>query len=285
MLLKNFMQNELQVKKGSVKIPIKGLIDQYRERYEEMSQDTSRPFHHTVYRTTPGNRIIIHVKVPSRSLSKFYYDILLEIDPTDKAASIEDCNIRFFSNSPSFVYTYAYVFYHLDPDQGEPNPKQKRKLKTGMIIDTFTRKIPKDRLLMPGTEKKLGNQPLHQEPSTRNPLGLPYLDSSLYLAIFYLEDVTTLPEILSQKNYRTEAQIFNAIPTFDKLMAERTKLAKKEREAAAKKRKDEEKSIRTTETTVRKANSIRGIKQLSHTLKPQSAKRVQGVKKPKHVGR
>ena len=174
MLLKNFLADELQVKKGSVKMPIKSLVDQYKERYEEMAQDTSRPFSYMVYQTTPGGRIIVHVKVPSRSLTKFYYDVLLELEPTDKATTIRDCHVKFFSNSPSFIYSYAYVFYHLDP--GDSSTPKGRRSRSGMIIDTFTKKIPRDRLLMPGTEKKIGDKVLKNEPVVRNPLGLPYLD-------------------------------------------------------------------------------------------------------------
>lgn len=286
MLLKNFLVDEMQVTKGAVKMPIKSLIETQRARYEEMSQDTSRPFSHMVYRTVPGGRLIVHVKVPSRSLSKFYYDVLLELEPTDGAVSFGDCNVKIFSNCPSFVYTYAYVFYHLDV--GDQSPAAKRKSRTGMIIDTFTRKIPRDRLLMPGTEDKLGKKVLNNEPSTRNPLGLPYLDSSLYAAIFYLEDATTLPQVMAQKNYRTEVQIFTSVMDFDRLMTERKKVALREKAAADRKRKSDESSAKRVEKETAAINR-RGM----HVVKPKAPVRAKAaikptstrsIKKPTHIG-
>lgn len=278
MLLKNFLADELQVKKGSVKMPIKSLVDQYKERYEEMAQDTSRPFSYMVYRTTPGGRIIVHVKVPSRSLTKFYYDVLLELEPTDKATSIRDCHVKFFSNSPSFIYSYAYVFYHLDP--GDSSTPKGRRSRSGMIIDTFTKKIPRDRLLMPGTEKKIGDKVLKNEPVVRNPLGLPYLDSSIYVAIFYLEDITTLPQILSQRNYRTESQIFNSVADFDKLMADRKRVALREKNQAVAKQKRENTEVRKVEKQVHKVNRGSQFTKPLKPIAPIRATKPTGIRKP-----
>lgn len=286
MLLKNFLMDEMQVAKGSVKMPIKGLVEAQRDRYQEMSEDTSRPFSYMVYHTTPGNRLIVHVKVPSRSLKKFYYDVLLELEPVDGAVTFGDCNVKVFSNCPSFIYTYAYVFYHLDT--GDQSTGKTRKSRSGMIIDTFTRKIPRDRLLMPGTEKKVGKKVLNNEPSTRNPLGLPYFDSSIYAAIFYLEDVTTLPQVMAQKNYRTEAQIFSSVMDFDRLMAERKKVAVREKADEDRKRRSEKASVKSVEKDTDRINR-RGTKLMKpsaplhakSSVKPTSA---QSVKKPIHIG-
>lgn len=286
MLLKHFLVDELQITKGAVKMPIKSLIETYRERYEEMAKDRSKPFQHTTYRTVPGNRLLAHVKVPSRSLPKFYYDVLLELTPTDKAADFGDCHVKIFSNSPSFVYTYAYVFYHLDV--GDKSPAAKRKSRTGMIIDTFTNKIPRDRLLMPGTEKKLGSKVLDNEPSTRNPLGLPYLDSSIYLAIFYLQDVTTLPQVMGEKNYRTEAQILSSVMDFDRLMAARKREANRVKTTAERKRRSDEAAVRKVEKATRRAGT--------NLIKPKApmqpvkasavtkAASVRAPKRPTHIG-
>lgn len=286
MLLKNFLVDELQITKGAVKMPIKSLIESYRDRYEEMSKDRTRPFQHTTYRTVPGNRLMVHVKVPSRSLPKFYYDVLLELSPSDKAVDFGDCHVKIFSNSPSFVYTYAYVFYHLDV--GDKSPAKKRKSRTGMIIDTFTNKIPRDRLLMPGTEKKLGGKVLGNEPSTRNPLGLPYLDSSIYLAIFYLQDVTTLAQVMAEKNYRTEAQILSSIPDFDRLMASRKKEAAKVKKETERKRKADESTVRKAEKAIRKPGAT--LVKPKAPVRPTTAAAAtrvttaRGLKKPTHIG-
>lgn len=230
MLLKEFMQDNMPLSKGSVKIPIKGIRDNYRARYETLSK--SKPFIHDVYKINPGGRNIVHVKVPSETVDKFYYDVLLEVEPGPLARSLEQCHVRFFSNCPSFVYSYAYIFYHLNVD-GETPIKPPKTKSSGAIIPMLLTKIPRSRLLMPGTEEKLGDAVLDNAPDTRNPHRLIMLDKSLYYAIFYLEDNVPLNTILKTRRYRTEGQVVAAVSDFESLMAKRKQQERKQRQIKA----------------------------------------------------
>ena len=280
MLLKEFMLDNVSVGKGSVKIPMKGFIESMRERYEEMSKNNVKPFLHSVYKVTPGNRIIVHVKVPSRSLeTKFYYDVLLELDPPKNAVSIEDCHVKIFSNSPSFVYSYAYVFYHLDPDGKPVDPKKARRT-AGMLINRLQGKIPSSRLLMPGTENKLGDEVLKNPPVIRNPHNLPLFDSSIYLAIIYLEDDTDLSTILRKARRITELQLLNTIPDFDSLMEQRKRIARKEADKKKKEKARVQAEFKEHETKLRRLNSSRNIMK---PKTPTSMRKPSGMKKPKSV--
>ena len=62
--------------------------------------------------------IMIHVKIPSETYSKNFYDVVIQFTPADskmtKAMNIEEYYVKFFSNSPSFVYKYSALYYAHD---------------------------------------------------------------------------------------------------------------------------------------------------------------------------
>ena len=57
---------------------------------------------------------IIHFKIPSEKIAKFYYDVVFRFTPNsaaDKdAKTLNNYSVTFFSNDPSFIFTYANVF-------------------------------------------------------------------------------------------------------------------------------------------------------------------------------
>ena len=239
--------------KGAVKIPIKGMIEQYHERYQKLL-DSGAKFRYQIYKTSGLNgRTFVHVKVPSETVKDFYYDVLIELDIGKSTRDIEDCDIRIFSNCPSFVYTYAYVFYHLGNEGNDPKADKKR---TGMLISMLSRKIPNDRLLIPGTEKKLNDEAIENPPVVRNPAGLPLFDKSIYHAIFFIQDNLNVRTILNGRTYRTEDQIINSVSDFDTLMAKRKQQEQRDKQRAASKRKADEDAVKLTEKNVRASNRI-----------------------------
>lgn len=273
MLLKEFMKDNMPLSKGSVKIPIKSIREEYRTRYDKLSSE--KAFTHVVYKTSPGGRVIVHVKVPSETLEKFYYDVLLEVEGTPGARSLENCNVRFFSNCPSFVYTYAYIFYHLNAD----GTVSKDNKSGGAIISLLRRKIPQDRLLMPGTEEKIGDAVLDNEPDTRNPHRLIMLDKSLYYAVFYLMDNVPLNDILNTRNNRTEAQIMVSVSDFDTLMAKRKQEERREKQKKALRQRTEQqvaKKEMKSKSSGSSVHKIAGIRPLTKVSKPKntSVKRI-----------
>ena len=278
MLLRDFMQDNVTLTKGSVKLPIGGFIANTKDKYLEMKKNTSKPFLHMSYLVTPGDTLTVHVKVPSKSLKKFYYDVLFELVPINGAKTIEDCHVKIFSNSPSFVYSYAYVFYHLDPDSdGVTSGSTGKSRKTpGMLINRLYRKIPMNRLLIPGTENKYGDRVLNEPPVIRNPYNLPLFDSSLYLAIHYLEDTTTLQELMQSAKRITEKQLLANVDDFDHLMEARKRTALTEGREEQKKKRISKEVVQTVERETRRANAVRVIKPKS----PISARKAVSALKP-----
>ena len=57
---------------------------------------------------------IIHMKIPSEVVPKFYYDVVIRLFTTDNgkkaAASLRMYSVQFYSNDPAFVYTFAHAF-------------------------------------------------------------------------------------------------------------------------------------------------------------------------------
>jgi len=249
MKLKAFMADTFSVSKGAVRISTKGIIEDYRERYDTMVKDQKKIPHADTYTVTPGNRVMVHVKIPSETVEGFFYDVLLELSAEKTAVSFEECDIKIFSNSPSFVYSVAYIFAHWDPDAQKPTEKGK-----GMMIDTLKGKLPRDRMLIPGVEKKLGRKPIHDPPEIRNPMGLPLFDKSIYFAIFYLMDNMAFHQVMHNHRFRTAQQVFNSVAEFDKLMMERKRMENRQKERKTKKQADIEKDMRAKERGVDKIN-------------------------------
>ena len=102
---------------------------------------------------------VAHVKIPSKSRERLWYDVLLEFDidtMRDKSTStINNANVRVFSNCPSFAYTYANVYNH-NKD----------------LIDWARNKYPRDIIT--------------KQPEVRNPYKVISYERSLYFAIRYV---------------------------------------------------------------------------------------------------
>ena len=61
------------------------------------------------------DRYIIYLKVPSESVKEFYYDVVIEFhDGPKNKASLDDYNVRFYSNEPRFCFVFCYSFLQHD---------------------------------------------------------------------------------------------------------------------------------------------------------------------------
>lgn len=275
MQLKKFLGDTFSVGKGAVKLPIDSMISKYRAKYNALRSKYST-FKFTVWYVQPGGRTIVHIKVPSTTVDNFFYDVLLELDRSGGASRFEDCHVKFFSNCPSFVYTYANVLYNL------PDPDTKSN---SMIIDKFNQKIPKDRLLVKGAEKKLGEEPVTEKPVVRNPMNLPFLDGSIYYAIFYLLDMLDFRKVMYNKHVTSMSRLLATVDDFDTLMAKRAAQERKQRDQTRETKRITEKTFRAKErslnaTNVRKTKAIAASKN-QHTSKMRSTKSTSPVSRKK----
>lgn len=282
MKLKEFLGDTMSLGKGSVKYPIGMQVMQHRDAYNKLKGKESIQFKHQIYLTSPGNRRMIHVKVPSETVRDFYYDVIFEYSPDENTKSFVDCDIKVFSNSPSFVYTSAYVFAHWDPDSGKTSSNSK-----GMMIDAFKKKLPRNSMMVPGLSSKLGDEPIHDKPETRNPLGAPLFDKSLYYAAFYIMENVNYDELVANIRPTASITVYNNVVDFDQLMTARSLAAAKQKEdhKAAQKRLAD--AITGKEKKVSAASQQHGVRK---PLKPKSTSsaistsKTSGLKSPKRIG-
>ena len=261
MKISRFLEDNLSVTKGSVNVPIKSLVDGYRERYNKVISDPKNTFQYRIYQYGKDKSTIIHVKVPSETVKGFHYDVLFELFYGDGVNKIEDCDVKLFSNCPSYVYGFFYIHYHLDLN--EENSENKRNNQRMLITNmTKSRKVPANRLVITGMEKKVGKEAWNDPPTTRNALGLPLWDKSLYFALFYLQRNVSFSEIRRARRTITERQLLDNILSFDRLMINRKQLESRQKAARANLRKDLEKKVRTTETKVRKNNTMKSAQSM-----------------------
>lgn len=216
---------DFKPKKGStVKIPVGGIVSEYHQRYEALIKDKTRRFRHDVYIIRPGDIPVVHVKVPSESIrtEPFYYDVLIQLEPDPDSISFRDCDVRVFSNCPSYVYSgLGYIHSHWNTEEGG---------RPSMMIDSLKGKLPRQNLLIKGSEKQLGYDATHKEPVVRNPMGLPIFDKSLYYAIFYMEDNLSLLGVKSTHHYVSQNQMVANVASFDRLMLERKRAERRDSE-------------------------------------------------------
>lgn len=143
--------------KGSTVIPNRQLlIDDYRRRYEKIKEH--HKFDVTIYKIDED--YIFHVLVPSEDKDKdVYYDVVLQFTMHDEDfkndININRYYVKFFSNSPSFVYSYAYVYN-----------------KNGIMVDTLKNKFNHDTLTV--------------EPTTRNPYQIISFEKTVYFACLHI---------------------------------------------------------------------------------------------------
>ena len=65
-----------------------------------------------------NDKFYIHIKIPSEGVKNFYYDAVIMFYTDDAAVhsqpTLENYNVKFFSNDPAFVFTYLRVFLKND---------------------------------------------------------------------------------------------------------------------------------------------------------------------------
>lgn len=84
------------------------------------------------------NKYYIYAKIPSETVSNFYYDVVIEFTTNSITKSLLDCEFRVFSNDPSFVFTFAYAFN-------------------------------KNKLFLTELESRMGKRPLKEKADEKNP--------------------------------------------------------------------------------------------------------------------
>lgn len=113
--LSDFVNNPLG--KGTSILPNRELIVNDFKRRKRIMEGEGKKFLVTVYKNDVKGVYYFHIIVPSETKRNNTYDVVFELSPPEekgifKKVSLDKYKVRFFSNSPSFVFTYAHIMYN-----------------------------------------------------------------------------------------------------------------------------------------------------------------------------
>jgi hypothetical protein len=165
---------------------------------------------------------IFHFKIPSEKfINELFYDVVLLFTPPDEQTKV-DRNItryemKFFSNSPAFIFTYAYVLNSND-----------------LLVD-----ILKD---------KINKKALTEEPSQRNPVETLGFEKSCYFAGLYIKENNLLNKFQLDNNLFLfkEDDFKKKIKSDEKKLQEYNELKKEKIKEKSKVKKQMKKAVNPT---------------------------------------
>ncbi|MBR6289320.1 MAG: hypothetical protein IKR19_08295 [Acholeplasmatales bacterium] len=219
----------------------------YLKRYGRLMMREHSIMNHTLYIDKKNNRYIAHIKVPSETVPKFYYDIVLEFTANeDVKAGGEDLfkyNCRFFSNDPAFVYTYAHVF-------------------------------KEDDIFYTDLRSKMSKLALKKSPTETNPSNTVGYVKTIYFAYLFMKarDLNNRSKFTAQAIPMSLKRLISEVEDADDKITKRQEEGDKLRKEKQKEKRNEEKSVQNT----KKVNNTSAIKPI---------KKVEGIKKVNTINR
>ncbi len=209
-----------------------------------------------VHLFTNDDKYIAFLKIPSEVIEKFYYDVVVEFSPPNIISkldkSLDNYNVRFFSNDPAFVFTFAYAFN-------------------------------KNKLFISDLESKMSKEALENKAKQKNPNASIGYVKSLYFAFLYMKS----KGLFLKNMYETYGKPYNQkyllqnIMTADKKIAARIEaqniINKKE---AVKRRKE---IAERNNNRVFSGDNVKSVKNVSVTKSVKSVGRVKNTKVTKKI--
>ena len=90
------------------------IMESYTKKWDVILLRENGVVNHFFYYDEKHNAYYAHFKIPSETVKKFYYDVVIKFTADarvgDGGKDLFKYAVQFYSNDPSFVYTYAYVF-------------------------------------------------------------------------------------------------------------------------------------------------------------------------------
>ena len=87
---------------------------EYSQKFDALYMREAGKIDRMLYYDKAHDEYYAHIKIPSESLEKFYYDVVIKFYTKDNGirtnSNLKLYDVQFFSNDPAFIYTYLYVF-------------------------------------------------------------------------------------------------------------------------------------------------------------------------------
>ena len=198
-----------------------------------------------------NDKFYIHIKIPSEGVKNFYYDAVIMFYTDDAAVhsqpTLENYNVKFFSNDPAFVFTYLRVF-----------------LKNDLFFEDL--KVKSSKLA------------LKEDPKQTNPYQIPGYSKILYFAYLFMK----MKNLFAKYMYKTygsnynKKDFINVIMHTDEKIALREELGRKEaeekRKEEIKERKEELKRDNPQKNVSKSSNKIGLVKSTKSVKSTSSVK-------------
>ncbi|HAU87396.1 MAG TPA: hypothetical protein DCW90_18500, partial [Lachnospiraceae bacterium] len=162
----------------------------YQEKLDKIMVREAGQLHYKAYKDK--SRYIIHIKIPSEVVPKFYYDVLIEFrEPKEGVVGydLSKYKVRFYSNDPSFVFTFAHAFK-----------------KNGIFFSDF--------------DDKMSEKALKEKADEKNPKDIVGYVKSLYFAYLVMQSRGLFSKLKYLDPY-SEVMVKRSIMPADKKIKER----------------------------------------------------------------
>lgn len=226
----------------------------YTEKFGAVNLREAGKVSYKLFHDEKNDAYYCYINIPSEVVPKFYYDVVAKFSTADNGLrtsnTLNDYDVQFYSNDPSFVFTYLRVF-----------------LKNGMFIEELKSKSPK--------------LALRKDPVEKNPYEIPGYVKSLYFAFLYMKKYNLFSKSIYHNygsNY-SKRDLLNLITDADKKIADRSiegeKIRKEKKVEKLKAQKEREASPTEPRKTV---GNIRATKTVGKIGSIGSSKTVKSVK-------
>ena len=230
----------------------------YTEKFDKVFLREAGKINFVLYIDKKKDQYIAHIKVPSETVKDFYYDavILFYTNDAEKhsSPSLQDYNIKFFSNDPAFVFTYLHVF-----------------LKNDLLIEDL--------------KSKCSKMAIKKFPKEKNPYGVPGYSKILYFAFLFMKMKNLFAKTAYQNGTQYSAKKLAAnVEHSDKKIADRQEAGEKQAKQIAKEKRESKTPIQRTAVSSPTGN-IRTTKMGNMVSKSSGVKRTPTTKTTKRIGR
>lgn len=167
----------------------------YTNRFNLLLLREHNYINYIMFKDTKHNEYYIAIKIPSETVRKFYYDVVIKFYADAKVKNagktLSNYYVQFFSNDPAFNFTYTHTF-----------------IKNGIFIED----------LLPKASKIA----VKEKPKEKNPLELNGYVKTIYFAYLFMQrnGLFNVAKFADAKEYRPQ-ELLSLIEDTDSKIARR----------------------------------------------------------------
>lgn len=219
----------------------------YSEKYDRVMLREVGKIEYALWWDKKNDKYYCQMKVPSETVSGFYYDTVVEFSTTNPAQKTEthlrNYAVRFFANDPAFMYTYFYVFW-----------------KNGMFINELLDRFPRS---------------ARKAPDEKNPYQVPGYVKSLYFMYLHMQ----ARGLFTKSVYHANAKPYNKLAL--KRTIRNAEAVLEERHRLEQDQKAQKRAEKREQSKIARDRTIGKIDQAAATRQSRFSKQVGKVKTTK----